>query len=75
MLYIPRWLLAITLYVLIIYLIISLQPSLMFDAYGKPKDFGIGTTDGKSVLAPAFVFPILALISYFIASMVQFVFV
>jgi hypothetical protein len=47
----------------------------MFDSYGKPKEFGIGSTDGKSVLAPAFVFPILALLCYFIASMIQFVLV
>jgi len=75
MLYIPRWLFAVTIYVLIIYLIITLQPAIMFDSYGKPKEFGIGSTDGKSVLAPAFVFPILALLCYFIASMIQFVLV
>ena len=75
MIFIPRWLFALTLYVLIIYLIITLQPAMMFDPYGKPKEFGIGVSDGKSVLAPAFVFPIIAIICYFIASMIQFILV
>lgn len=75
MIFIPRWLFALTLYVLIIYLIITLQPSIMFDSYGKPKQFGIGTNEGKSVLAPAFIFPIIAIICYFIASMIQFILV
>lgn len=44
----------------------------MFDSYGKPKEFGIGE-DGKSVLAPVFVFPVLAILCYFIASMIEFV--
>ena len=73
MITIPSWLFALMLYLLIIYLIITLQPSIMFDAYGKPKEFGIGTEQGKSVLAPIFVFPVLAIICYFIASTLQFV--
>ena len=60
------------LYVLIVYLLITLKPPIMFDSYGKPKEFGIGE-DGKSVLAPVFVFPVLAILCYFIASMIEFV--
>ena len=75
MIFIPRWLFALILYIMSIYLLITLQPPLMFDSYGKPKEFGIGTNDGKSVFAPSFVFPVLAIICYFIASIIQFVFV
>ena len=75
MVFIPRWLFALTLYILIIYLLITLQPSLMFDSYGKPKEFGIGSNEGKSVFAPAFVFPVLAILCYFISSIIQFIFV
>jgi hypothetical protein len=72
MVVIPRWLFALTLYVLIIYLIIRLQPALMFDTYGKPKDFGIGFKDGKSVFAPVVIFPVIAILCYFISSIIQF---
>jgi hypothetical protein len=73
MIFFPRWLMALTLYLLILYLLISLQPSLMFDPYGKPKEFGLGLTEGKSILAPSFSFPVLAIISYYITSIIQFV--
>jgi len=75
MIFIPRWLFALTLYVLVLYLIITLQPSLMFDSYGKPKEFGIGIHEGKSVFAPAIVFPVLAIVCYYISSIIQFIFV
>jgi hypothetical protein len=45
----------------------------MFDPYGKPKEFGLGLTEGKSILAPSFSFPVLAIISYYITSIIQFV--
>jgi hypothetical protein len=45
----------------------------MFDPYGKPKEFGLGISDGKSVLAPVFIFPILALLCYFITSIFYFI--
>jgi len=73
MLIIPIWLFALILYILIIYLIITLKPAIMFDSSGKPKEFGIGTKDGKSVLAPVFVFPVLAILCYYISSMIEFV--
>ena len=75
MIFIPRWLFALTLYVLVLYLIITLQPSLMFDSYGKPKEFGIGINEGKSVFAPSLIFPILAIVCYYIASIIQFIFI
>ena len=73
MIIIPRWLFAFTLYALIIYLLITLQPALMFDSYGKPKEFGIGFSEGKSVFAPAFTFPVIAILCSFISSIMQFV--
>jgi hypothetical protein len=73
MIIIPNWLFALMLYISIIYLLITLKPPIMFDANGKPKEFGIGTQEGKSVLAPVFVFPVLAILCYFISSMIEFV--
>jgi len=46
----------------------------MFDSYGKPKEFGIGFREGKSIFAPIIVFPILALLCYFTVSVSNFMF-
>ena len=73
MIYVPRWLFGITIYIIIVYIIIKYKPSLMFDSYGNPKNFGLGISEGNSVLAPVFIFPILALLSYFIAAVLQFI--
>jgi hypothetical protein len=69
-----RWVFAMILYVLIIILLIQLKPSLMFDSYGKPKEFGIGFREGKSIFAPIVVFPILALLCYFTVSVSDLMF-
>jgi len=42
----------------------------MFTNDGKPKDFGIGLTQGKSILAPCVFFPILAIFCFFIATII-----
>ena len=73
MIFIPRWILAILIYIGISYIIIRIKPPIMFDPYGKPKEFGLGISDGKSVLAPVFIFPILALLCYFITSIFYFI--
>lgn len=74
MIFIPRWLFALTIYILIVYLLITLQPSLMFDSYGKPKEFGVGISEGKSIFAPSFAFPVIAILCYYISSIIQFIF-
>ena len=41
----------------------------MFDARGKAKHLGVGMADSDmSVFAPAFAFPLLAIMSYLFAS-------
>lgn len=64
---------AIILYTFIVLLIMALKPSLMFDAQGKAKHLGVGMSDSDmSVFAPAFAFPLIAVMSYLLASITVF---
>ena len=70
---IPRWIVALILYLLIVLLLFATKPSIMFDKNGKIKEFGIGLSQGKSLFAPAVVLPILAVFCFFIATLVYVV--
>lgn len=75
MLLITKWIVATVLYVQIVLILLIVRPALMFDSNGNPKPFGVGMKEGKSVFAPAIVFPVLAFLCYVIASFVNFVWV
>ena len=62
--WIPRVFTALVLYVVIIAVLVVSQPALLFDAKGRPKTFGLGMKRGSSILAPSFLFPLLAMILY-----------
>lgn len=68
--HLPRWIVALVLYLLIILLLFAIKPAIMFTNDGKPKDFGIGLTQGKSILAPCVFFPILAIFCFFMATII-----
>lgn len=68
MLYLPRWAVAITIYIIIILALLALRPALLFDADGNPKPFGTGLKEGASIFAPAFSFPLIAFLAFFVSS-------
>mgnify|MGYP003344320466 CR=1 FL=1 len=70
---IPRWIVALVLYLLIILSLFATKPALMFSENGKIKDFGVGLSKGKSIFAPAVSFPILAVLCFFIATIIYVV--
>jgi hypothetical protein len=70
---IPRWIVALVLYLLIVLLLFAIKPALMFSQDGRMKDFGIGLSNGKSVFAPAVLLPILAVFCFFISTIIYVV--
>lgn len=49
------------------------KPALMFDAEGNPKSFGAKNTPTTSPFAPVFIMPLLAIILYFVFSVIALV--
>lgn len=72
MIVLQRLIVALLLYIFAVMTIFAVKPSLMFDANGKPKDFGVGLTEGRSVFALGIMLPILAVLSYIVACTIQF---
>lgn len=70
---IPRWIVALVLYLLIVLLLFATKPSLMFAQDGRMKEFGVGLSKGKSLFAPALMLPILAVVCFFIATIIYVV--
>lgn len=62
--WIPRLFTVLVIYFTIIAALIITKPALMFNPDGKPKEFGLGLTTGRSVAAPCIMFPLLGLITY-----------
>lgn len=63
---ISRKCIVITIYILIVLLIFTLKPSMMFDMNGNIKQFGYESSSNSpiSLLSAEIVLPILALMSY-----------
>jgi hypothetical protein len=68
-----RWQLAFIIFAVVTFVLVVTKPSLMFRADGTPKHWGSVIDDTTSVFAPAFVFPALAFISYFVATVVELI--
>jgi hypothetical protein len=66
-----RWQFSILLYILTVFLIVTLRPALFFDAEGRAKTFGIGITENVSMFAPAFLFPFLGIFFYYVAVVIE----
>lgn len=72
MIVLHRLVTALLLYSFFVLVLFALRPSLMFDAAGKPKDFGVGLEEGRSVFALSMILPLGAFMSYIIACTIQF---
>lgn len=59
---------SIILYVFIIWILIYTKPSLLFNTEGHPKRLGSSIDAETSIFAPAFLFPIIAFLCYYIVS-------
>lgn len=66
-----RWQIAIIIYAIFVVTLVSLRPALMFDLENNTKVWGLDMERGVSIFSPMFVFPFLALISYFMASLIE----
>lgn len=69
--FVSRAAIALTLYLVFVTTVIAARPALMFDRDGRPKRWGARVSDTTSVFAPAFVFPLAALLAYVLASLLQ----
>jgi hypothetical protein len=72
MIVLKRLIVALIIYAIFILIIFATRPPLMFHADGRPKDFGVGLTEGRSVFALGFMLPLLAIVSYIVACTVTF---
>lgn len=61
----------IIVYLVILVALIYFKPALMFDAAGNPKSFSAHTTATTSPFAPVFTLPLLAILIYFIVSVLS----
>ena len=71
MLVVQRWHIALVLYLILVLVLLALRPSVMFDANGNPKSFGLANDETTSTMAPAFVFPILAILVFYAAAILD----
>lgn len=61
-----RWHIALVIYLVIVAAIILGRPAIMFDAEGNVKPWGVNTDAGQSIFSVQMVFPLLAIILYYI---------
>lgn len=67
-----RLFIAIVIYALVIVAVVGLRPAAMFEPSGKPKPWGLNAHEGESVLSIYVSLPVLALISYYLAALIDF---
>lgn len=70
-----RWHIAVFLYIISVLLLIAFKPPIMFTERGEPKVFASKITDSTSVFAPSLVIPLLGFMSYFIAAIIEMIFI
>lgn len=68
-----RLLIAIILYIIIVVTLIYTKPSIMFNAENDAKKWGLERDENTSIFSPMIVFPIIAIISYYFAAMIEFI--
>ena len=71
MILVRRIIIAVLVYIAIIGLITYLRPRIMFEEDGKVKPWGIGAEEGSSVFSPMFMFPLLALVVFFMVTWIE----
>jgi hypothetical protein len=69
-----RWHIALFLYAMMVVILLSIRPALMFDLEKNAKTWGLDMERGVSIFSPMFVFPFLALVSYYLASLIELVY-
>lgn len=67
-----RLLIAIVLYILIVAIILLTKPPIMFNANGDIKKWGIERDEDTSIFSPMIVFPLIAIICYYVAACIEF---
>ena len=68
---ISRLQMAMFFYLIIISLLIAYRPPLMFTAEKEPKTWAVENTATTSIMAPAFSFPVLAFLCYYVAVLIE----
>lgn len=68
-----RWSLTVILYILIVSILFYFKPALMFDASGNPKNFGTTQSPTTSPFAPAVMFPVLAIVLYYMVAVFELI--
>lgn len=68
-----RLFIAIILYIIIVVTLIYTKPSIMFNSQNDAKKWGLVRDENTSIFSPMIVFPIIAIISYYFAAMIEFI--
>jgi hypothetical protein len=70
-----RKIITLLIYILIITLLFSIQPSLFFDNDGNIKCFGYNTDDSQNTISPLIVFiPFIIIISYLVILIIEIIY-
>ena len=67
-----RLLFAIILYILIVATILFTKPAIMFNSNGDVKKWGLERDENTSIFSPMIVFPLIAIICYYVAACIEF---
>lgn len=67
-----RLLIAILLYILIVAIILLTKPPIMFNSKNEIKNWGLERDENTSIFSPMIVFPVIAIICYYIAALIEF---
>lgn len=73
-LHLKRWHFALFIYAISILIIIAVRPAIMFKQDLEMKQWGVAITDTTSIFSPAFIFPALGVVSYFLAAIFEMIF-
>ena len=72
--WIHRWQIALIIYISVISLLVYLKPSMMFTMDGKVKMWSTQQTEETSLFSPIIVFPVLALLSYYLGIWLELIY-
>ena len=68
-----RLLFAIILYILIVVTILFTKPAIMFNSKGEIKKWGLERDEHTSIFSPMIVFPVIAIVCYYVAACIEFI--
>lgn len=74
MLYLRRWHIAVIVYLFIVLLLLAFRPALLFKADKTAKIWAGRIDPNHSVFSPAFVFPLLGMLSFFLTAVAELAF-